>query len=184
MSRIGKRPISVPDGVQITVKENNVACKGPKGDLSLNVDKNIKIENKDNKVLVGIIKNDRSASRLQGLFHSLVNNMLIGVSVGYEKKLEVIGVGYRSALKAKNLELNIGFSHPVLIEAPLGIEFKIQKNIITISGIDKQLVGQTAAKIREVRPPEPYKGKGIKYIDEIIKRKAGKSAKTSEGATK
>lgn len=187
MSRIGKKPIIIPEGVEVEIKGENVIVKGKKGELSQTVPSLFELSLKDSsddsslKELVIIPKKKgKNSFALWGLFRSLIFNIVYGVHEGFEKKLEINGVGYRAALEGKTLVLSLGLSHPVKIEAPENIEFKVEKNIITVSGIDKQLVGQMAAKIRDQKKPEPYKGKGIKYIDEVIRRKAGKKAVGSE----
>jgi large subunit ribosomal protein L6 len=184
MSKIGKTPIQIPTGVEFRVDEaNQVVVKGPKGELTRKFDRSVGFELKNNKVIVSVKNPDNKMQRaLWGLSRSLLNNMVIGSNLGYEKKLEINGVGYRAALQGKSLNFNLGFSHPVIFEVPSGIEAKVEKNVITISGIDKQQVGEIAAQIRHLKPPEPYKGKGIRYIDEVVRRKAGKVAKTAEGA--
>jgi large subunit ribosomal protein L6 len=177
MSRIGKKPITVPDGVEIDVGSGRVAVKGPKGELSQDVSTDMKID-QENDTLTVTRPTDRGEHRaLHGLTRSLIANMVEGVTDGFEKRLEIQGVGYRAQLKGKNLELALGYSHPVPIDAPEGIEFEVpQPTEIIVRGIDKQLVGQVAADIRKRRPPEPYKGKGIRYRDEHVMRKVGKRA--------
>lgn len=177
MSRIGKKPIEIPAGVEVKIDGNNISVKGPKGSLNLAVNKLVKVEQQDNTVQL-TIKNgeDSKENALWGLFRSLVNNMVIGVTEGFQKQLEINGVGYKAAVNGKKLILNVGYSHPVEFNIPEGIDCQVEKNIITITGIDKQVVGEVAANIRKVRKPEPYKGKGIKYIDEVIRRKVGKAA--------
>lgn len=175
MSKIGKKPVDITAGVTVSVdKENNVAVKGPKGELKASFDKDIKIEVKDKEVVLTPVKESRDLYAIWGLSRALIANMINGVVKGYEKKLELQGVGYKVFLKGKDLELSLGFSHAVIFKAPSGIEFKVEKNIISISGIDKQLVGQVAADIRSIRKPEPYKGKGVRYVDEHVKTKVGK----------
>ncbi|MFH1820368.1 MAG: 50S ribosomal protein L6 [Candidatus Nealsonbacteria bacterium] len=174
MSRIGKKPIEIPSGVEVKTAEGQVFIKGPKGELSLTLRPEVKVEAKDNKIQVSLIK--EGANAFWGLTRALLQNAVRGVSEGYEKNLELVGVGYRAALEGKDLSLTVGFSHPVKILAPEGIAFSVEKNFIKVVGIDKGLVGQIAATIRKVRPPEPYKGKGIKYVDEHIIRKEGKKA--------
>lgn len=179
MSRIGRLPIAIPNGVTVTVSpENVVTVKGPKGEITKTMHPNIDIAVEENSVIV-TRKNDEKQNRsLHGLTRSLVNNMVVGVTEGYEKKLELVGVGYRAQLQGKKLVLNLGFSHPVEIEAKEGIEFQLDgANKITVKGIDKELVGAVAADIRSWRKPEPYKGKGIKYENETIRRKEGKTGK-------
>lgn len=179
MSRIGKLPIAIPNGVKVTVSpENVVTVKGPKGEIKKTMHPNIDIAIEENLAIV-TRKNDEKQNRsLHGLTRSLVNNMVLGVTEGYEKKLELVGVGYRAQLQGKKLVLNLGFSHLVEIEAKEGIEFQLDGvSKITVKGIDKELVGDVAADIRSWRKPEPYKGKGIKYENEIVRRKEGKTGK-------
>lgn len=185
MSRIGKQPITIPENVEVKISDNQITVKGPLGELNQTILSQIELTLKDSsngqkELLVSPKKESKDTSALWGLFRALIFNMVKGVTDGFEKKLEIQGVGYRASLQGDKLSLNIGLSHPVDIEAPKGIEFKVDKNIITISGTDKQLVGQIAAKIRDQRKPEPYKGKGIRYVDEVVKRKAGKKAAGTE----
>ena len=177
MSRIGRQPIPVPAGVTISIEPERVTVNGPRGELTERIPRDMQVEQKDGEVLV-TRPTDRGEHRaLHGLTRSLIANMVEGVTDGFEKRLEIQGVGYRAALKGKNLELALGFSHPVSIAAPEGIEFEVpQPTEIIIRGIDKQLVGQVAADIRKRRPPEPYKGKGIRYKGEQVLRKVGKRA--------
>jgi len=176
MSRVGKAPITLPSGVDVKVSGNVVEVKGSKGSLTLDVDPAIHVSVDDGTVNLGRHNDERSSRALHGLYRSLINNMVIGVSEGYSKELTAVGVGYRAALKGKSLELQVGFSHPVNVDAPDGITFEVpEPTKIIVSGIDKQMVGQVAANIRAVRPPEPYKGKGIRYVDEHVRRKAGKA---------
>jgi large subunit ribosomal protein L6 len=177
MSRIGKKPISVPEGVTVDVGSGVVSVKGPKGELSQTVDRDMTIALDDGTLTVER-PTDRGPHRaLHGLTRSLLANMVEGVTDGYEKRLEIQGVGYRARLQGKALELSVGFSHPVSVQAPEGIEFEVpQQTEVIVRGIDKQLVGETAARIRRVRPPEPYKGKGIRYAGEHVRRKVGKRA--------
>ena len=177
MSRIGNSPITLPAGVDVKVEaENAVTVKGPKGTLSAKLHKDMIIEVKDNTVTVTRPSEDKAHKSLHGLTRTLVNNMVIGVTEGFTKTLEINGVGYRAAMQGKKLALTLGFSHPVEMEAPAGITIEVpQPNQIVISGADKQAVGQFAAQVREKRPPEPYKGKGIKYATETIRRKEGKA---------
>ncbi len=175
MSKIGKQPIVIPSGVEVSITGNVVTVKGSKGNLSRTLPEQIEITKKENEVIVARKGDDNHSRSLHGLCRTLVNNMIIGVSVGYSKVLKIVGVGYRAALKGTGLNLQLGFSHPVEVSAPEGISFEVGKdNSITIKGIDKELVGQVAANIRKLRKPEPYKGKGIMYADEHIVRKAGK----------
>ena len=177
MSRIGKQPIAVPSGVDIAIEPELVRVKGPKGELHERVNKDITVAQEEDQILVSR-PTDRGEHRaLHGLTRSLIANMVEGVTNGFEKKLEIQGVGYRAQLKGKKLELALGYSHPVTVEPPEGIEFEVpQPTEITVRGIDKQLVGQVAADIRKRRPPEPYKGKGIRYSGEHVMRKVGKRA--------
>jgi large subunit ribosomal protein L6 len=177
MSRIGRQPIPVPAGVTVAIEPESVSVKGPKGELSERIPRDIDVV-QDGERLVVSRPTDRGEHRaLHGLTRSLVANMVQGVTAGYEKRLEIQGVGYRAQLKGKNLELAVGYSHPVPIEAPPGIEFEVpQPTRVVVKGISKQQVGETAAIIRKQRPPEPYKGKGIRYEGEYVQRKVGKRA--------
>ena len=177
MSRIGRKPVPVPDAVTVEIAPGIVAVKGPKGELRQDLSPDMKVEQDDGVVTISR-PTDRGEHRaLHGLTRSLIANMVEGVTDGFEKRLEIQGVGYRAALKGKNLELALGYSHPVAIDAPEGIDFEVpQPTEVVIRGIDKQLVGQVAADIRKRRPPEPYKGKGIRYKDEQVLRKVGKRA--------
>ncbi|MBU1164669.1 50S ribosomal protein L6 [Patescibacteria group bacterium] len=177
MSRIGKLPIEIPQGVKFEIKDNVAKVTGPKGELEKEFHPKVKIEQKENEIIVSV-KNpsNKEEAALWGLTRSLVANLVQGVTVGFEKKLEVNGVGYKAEVTGDTLVLNIGYSHPVEYKIKPTIKVEVEKNVITISGIDKQMVGQVAAEIRSTRRPEPYKGKGIKYIDEIIRRKVGKTA--------
>jgi large subunit ribosomal protein L6 len=177
MSRIGRKPIAVPDGVAIDVKPGMVSVKGPKGELSQAVNPDMKV-NQENGTLTVERPTDRGEHRaLHGLTRSLIANMVVGVTDGYEKRLEIQGVGYRARLQGKSLELSVGYSHPVSITAPDGIEFEVPAPTqVIVRGIDKQLVGEIAARIRRTRPPEPYKGKGVRYAGEHVRRKVGKRA--------
>lgn len=176
MSRIGKQPIQITEGTQIKVESGFVIVKGPKGELKQKLHQSIHVDLSDNQVKVSVDGTSGKEMALWGLFRSLIKNMVVGVNQGYERKLEINGVGYRAVVNGDKLTLNIGYSHPVIYCLPKGIEVKVDNNIITLSGIDKQLVGETAAQIRKIRKPEPYKGKGIKYSDEVIRRKIGKTA--------
>jgi large subunit ribosomal protein L6 len=178
MSRIGRMPITVPGSVQVSVDGQKVTVKGPKGELDLAVAEPIKVAVDDGTVTVTRPDDERRSRQLHGLTRTLVNNMVIGVTDGYAKTLEVVGTGYRVQAKGNGLELALGFSHPVSYDAPDGISFQVETPTrFRISGIDKQLVGEVAANIRKLRAPEPYKGKGVKYADEVIRRKAGKAGK-------
>ena len=176
MSRIGKLPVPVPSGVDIALDGQTVTVKGPKGTLSHTVREPITVgKNDDGAIEVKRPNDERESRSLHGLSRTLIANMVTGVTDGYTRRLEVNGVGYRPAVSSGNLVLQVGFSHPVLYPAPPGITFAVQANAITISGADKELVGEGAAQIRRVRPPEPYKGKGIKYSNETVRRKEGKT---------
>ena len=178
MSRIGQAPIAVPSGVDVTVRPGSVRVKGPKGELSRTVPEGISIEQSDGELRVVRSSDNTGVRALHGLVRSLVANMIQGVTEGYEKRLEIHGVGYRAAKAGNDLELSVGFSHTVRKPAPAGIEFEVPAPTrITVRGIDKELVGQTAADIRAIKKPEPYKAKGIRYEGEHIRRKAGKAAK-------
>ena len=178
MSRIGKQPVPVPSGVEVKIDGPTVTVKGPKGELSQTFSDIISIEMEEGAVIVTRPDDSRTSRSLHGLTRTLVSNMVTGVSEGYSKNLEIVGVGYRAALKGRDLELQLGFSHPVLVTADPGITFEVpQPTRITVSGTDKQQVGQVAADIRKWRKPEPYKGKGIRYEGEYVRRKLGKAAK-------
>ncbi len=178
MSRIGKKPIQVPAGVDVAISETEVRVKGPKGELKLAIHPHVRLERAGDVLTVAVRSEENKKDRaLWGLFNRLVANMIVGVTKGYEKSLEFVGVGYKVNLAGKTVKMDVGFSHEVDFPLPAGIDAKVDKNTLTLSGIDKQLVGETAARIRRIRKPEPYKGKGIKYVDEVIRRKAGKSAK-------
>lgn len=176
MSRIGKMPITVPAGVTVTIEDNFVTVKGPKGELSRHINKNMKLT-LDNGVLTVERPDDEKESRaMHGLSRTLINNMVVGVSTGFSKTLEINGVGYRCALQGKNINFTLGFSHPVVKEPPAGITFEVPAPTkIVVSGADKEVVGAVAAEIRNLRPPEPYKGKGIRYQGEFVRRKMGKA---------
>ena len=178
MSRIGNKPITVPDGVEVKIDGHKITVKGPKGTLEREVHKNISLEMKDNQIIV-TRKNDEPLNRsLHGLTRTLINNMIIGVKDEFSRELQINGVGYRVAKQGKDLNLTLGYSHPVIFEAPEGITFDVPNpNTIIVRGVDKELVGQTAAVIRTKRPPEVYRGKGIKYAEEVIRRKEGKTGK-------
>jgi large subunit ribosomal protein L6 len=180
MGRIGKRQLEVPKDVEIKVSAGSFSVKGPKGILTQEYRPIIKMEFKDGKLSTLCQSKDPKSLALQGLYNSLAKNMIDGVTKGFEKKLELVGVGYRVAKQGKSLNISIGYSHPVVIEPPAGIDFEIEgQNKITVKGIDKQLVGELAAEIRSVREVEPYKGKGIRYQGEIVRKKAGKAAKAA-----
>ncbi len=180
MSRIGKKPILIPKGVEVKVDKSSVMVKGPKGELSLKIHPHVTVTVSADQVMVTVLKPEiKDNNALWGLYGSLIKNMVIGVTSGFEKKLEINGVGFRAQVSGDKMTLNLGFSHPVEFILPKGIKAEIEKNVISLSGVDKQLVGETAAQIRDLKLPEPYKGKGIKYADEIIRKKAGKAAKAA-----
>ena len=181
MSRLGKLPIELLTGTQAKIEDGFIVVNGPKGELKEKLHDLIKVEISEKEIKVNVKNSDNKKEKaFWGLYRSLIKNMVIGVNDGYEKKLEINGVGYRAAISGNMLTLNVGFSHPVDYSLPAGISAQVEGNIITISGIDKQLVGEVAAQIRKIKKPEPYKGKGIKYVDEIIRRKEGKSAAKAE----
>ena len=177
MSRIGRKPVTVASGVTVRLDDRSVRVKGPRGELAATVHPNIAVDINDKTVDVKRSSNRKEDRALHGLWRALINNMVVGVSQGFTRKLELVGVGYRAEMKGKTLQLLLGYSHPILFKAPEGvkIETPTQTNI-TVTGIDKEIVGMVAAKIRSFRPPEPYKGKGVKYEGEHIRRKAGKAA--------
>lgn len=179
MSRIGRMPIVIPKNVEVEIKGANVRVKGPKGEMQRTFPPSMFIEMDDGALEVKRATDERTDRSLHGMTRALINNMVVGVSTGFEKVLEVNGVGYRAEVQGQNLVLYVGYSHPVVIEPPEGISFETETKtrLIKIRGYDKQMIGQVAADIRKVRPPEPYKGKGIKYLDEKIRRKAGKAGK-------
>src|SRR3954454_3624930 len=179
MSRIGRRPITVPGGVDLTLADNNeVTVKGPKGTLSQAFSRDLMIKNEGGIITIERPSDHRDHRSLHGLSPTLLNNMVLGVTTGFTKNLDMTGVGYRAAMDGKTLVLNVGYSHPVRIQPADGITFAVEgNNRVAVSGIDKQSVGEEAARIRRVRPPEPYKGKGIRYEGEVIRRKAGKTGK-------
>jgi len=176
MSRIGKKPILIPKDVKVEIKGQKITVNGPKGQLSLEVHPEIEIKAKDDKVFVAAKVKSKKTKAFWGLMRTLIFNMIEGVTKGYEKKLKIEGIGYRATRQENVLVLQLGFSHPIEIQKPENIEFLVEKNIITISGIDKNKVTQLAAKIRKIRPPDPYKGKGIRYLGEVVKKKPGKKA--------
>ncbi len=178
MSRIGKRPINIPGKVTVAIDGQSVTVKGPKGELSRVLPAEVEILQEGETVFVNQRDDSRAARQRHGLSRTLISNMVEGVSQGFQRKLEIIGVGYRAQVQGQNLTLNMGYSHPVQIEPPNGIQFAVEGTTnVLVSGIDKEIVGNTAARIRAVRPPEPYKGKGIRYAGEVVKRKAGKAGK-------
>lgn len=180
MSRIGKLPVAIPKGVTVDINKNQVTVKGPKGQLSRDFLPEIELDQEDGQIVVTRNSDHRTHRAKHGLTRALLNNMIVGVSTGFQRQLEIEGVGYRAAVEGKKLVLNVGYSHPVVIEPPDGISFEVPDRAgrqLIISGTDKELVGEISARIRRVRPPEPYKGKGIRYAGEQIRRKAGKAGK-------
>ena len=177
MSRIGKLPITIPGAVTLNIQDNVVTAKGPKGELSVQVHPELKLVREGDKLTVLRPDDSQTFRAMHGLYRTLVNNIVTGVTSGFERRLEIVGVGYRAEMKGRNLQLMLGYSHDILIKPPQGIEISTEgTNVIWVRGIDKVLVGQVAAKIRSLRPPEPYKGKGVRYAGEVVRRKAGKSA--------
>jgi large subunit ribosomal protein L6 len=178
MSRIGKAPITVPGGVTVTIDGADILVKGPKGELSRTLPERVTVRQDGDVLVVERVDEERESRALHGLIRSLVQNMVTGVTEGFHKDLDIVDVGYRAAPKGSGLELSLGFSHPVVVDAPEGITFNVpQPTRVEVHGIDKQLVGQVAANIRAWRTPEPYKGKGVRYVDEHVRRKAGKAGK-------
>jgi len=178
MSRIGRLPIAVPSGVDVTIDGRTVTVKGPKGTLSRSLHPDIAVSQDDGTIVVTRPTEQKNHKQLHGLTRTLVNNMVVGVTDGYRKGLEITGVGYRAALNGKKLQLNLGYSHPIEIDPPAGISFEVENPTrLAVVGIDKELVGQIAAQVRATRKPEPYKGKGVRYAGEYIRRKAGKAGK-------
>jgi large subunit ribosomal protein L6 len=182
MSRIGKKPVIIPQGVQVKLQGSDLNVTGPKGSLTIKVHPKVQLTITASDITVNVAKpEDKKEKALWGLFRSLVQNLVDGVTKGFEKKLEVNGVGFKMQISGTALVLNLGFSHPIEVEIPKDLQVAVEKNIITIAGADKQRVGQFAAEVRELKKPEPYKGKGIKYVDEVIVRKAGKVVKAVGG---
>ena len=177
MSRIGKKPISIPSGVEVKIDGSSLKFKKSNNEKELDLKGHVDVKIEDGKIEFSPKGEDRQSRAYWGTYRALANNIVLGLTEGFSKQLEINGVGYRAAMKGKVLELNLGFSHPITFESPKGIEISVDKNVVTIKGDDKQQVGQVAAEIRGFRPPEPYKGKGIKYLEEHIIRKAGKTAK-------
>jgi large subunit ribosomal protein L6 len=179
MSRIGKQPITIPSGVDVTIADRTVLVKGPKGELTTSIVGEVEVARDGDTLVVTRANDERRNRALHGLTRTLVNNMVVGVSQGFTKELEIVGVGYRAASQGPDqIEIQVGYSHPVTVKAPAGITFEVPAPTrIAVKGFDKQLVGQVAADIRKIRKPEPYKGKGIRYANEVVRRKAGKSAK-------
>lgn len=182
MSRIGRLPIKMPESVTTEKVGASVKVTGPKGSLELVLPANLEIEIKDGSIVVSNSSDTKQGRSMYGTYRSLLSNMVKGVADGWSKQLELVGTGYRAEVAGSKLTLNVGYSHPIVVDAPSGITFKVEKSIITIDGIDRHIVGQVAANIRKVRPPEPYKGKGILYKGEVVRRKAGKAAKTAGAA--
>jgi large subunit ribosomal protein L6 len=187
MSRIGKQPVIIPEKVEVKLNGNIVVVKGPKGELKRTLPAQVKVEvteEEGNKIVRVSVSDstEKAQNAIWGTIRSIINGMVVGVTEGFEKKLEIVGVGYKAAVAGKKIILNVGYSHSVEFDLPEGIDASVEKNLVTITGIDKELVGQVASNIRKVRKPEPYKGKGIRYVDEVVRRKAGKAAKTGEGA--
>ena len=178
MSRIGRLPIDIPGGVTVTIEGQDVTTKGPKGELKLTISAPITAVIEENQVVVSRPDDERNSRSLHGLTRTLIANQIIGVTQGYEKGLEVVGTGYRVAAKGSSLEFALGYSHSITVDPPAGISFEVEgNNKLTVKGIDKQAVGEVAANIRKLRKPEPYKGKGVRYAGEVVRRKAGKSGK-------
>jgi large subunit ribosomal protein L6 len=179
MSRIGRMPVTIPKGVQVDVQGNTVRVKGPKGQMERSFPSDVSIALKDGEVVVSREGDERHVRALHGMARALINNMVVGVSTGFSKTLQIEGVGYRAEQKGKDLVLALGYSHPIQLEPPTGIQFSVDERAktVTISGYDKEQVGQLAADIRKLRPPEPYKGKGLRYLGEHVRRKAGKAGK-------
>ena len=177
MSRIGKKPISIPSGLEVKIDGSSLKFKKSNNEKELDLKGHVDVKIEDGKIEISPKGEDRQSRAYWGTYRALANNIVLGLTEGFSKQLEINGVGYRAAMKGKVLELNLGFSHPINFEPPKGIEISVDKNVVTIKGDDKQQVGQVAAEIRGFRPPEPYKGKGIKYLEEHIIRKAGKTAK-------
>ena len=177
MSRVGKQPISIPQGVEIKIEKNRVTAKGKLGELSQVVDKKIKIEKEEDQLVLRPVSADPQLRSKHGLYRNLLNNIITGVSTGFERTLKIVGVGYRASKKGEDLEILVGYSNPVVYKKPEDISFELpDATTIVVKGIDKQRVGQVAAEIRSIKKPEPYKGKGIRYIDETVRKKAGKAA--------
>ncbi len=178
MSRIGNKPINLPDNVAVDIKEHTIAVKGPLGEDSLAVLEGITLNVEDKILSIGTENDEKQLVAFQGLFRSLINNMVVGTSQGFEKDLEIVGVGYRATQQGEDIQFQLGYSHPILFKAPAGIKLEVlDATKVKVKGINKQEVGQVAANIRKLRPPEPYKGKGIRYKDEYVRRKAGKAGK-------
>lgn len=182
MSRVGKKPIGIPDKVKVRIEDETIFVDGPKGKLNFKVRPEVEVEVKDNEIHVKRKAEDGNHTAMHGMVRAIISNMIVGVSEGFSKVLEIIGVGYKAEAKGKEIVLQLGYSHPIHFPLPEGVEAKVDKQTrITISGYDKQVIGEIAAKIRDLRPPEPYKGKGIRYAGEHVKQKVGKAAVASGG---
>jgi large subunit ribosomal protein L6 len=179
MSRVGEKPVEIPKEVSIKLEGNEISFKGPKGDMQIKIPNLVDVKVKNDKIIVKRKGDYERAKAIHGTYRALIANAIKGVNEGWIKTLELVGTGYRAQVAGSKLTLALGFSHPVEVEAPEGISFKVEKNDIEIGGVDRQLVGETAAKIRAIRPPEPYKGKGVRYKDEHVRRKPGKAAKAA-----
>lgn len=181
MSRIGKQPIPIPNNIEVQIEGQEVLLKGPKGEQKLKLTKEIKLQKKESEIVLSLAVNTRKARALWGLWRTLFNNAILGLMDGFKKELEIIGIGFKGEIKGENLVLNLGFSHPVEYKIPKGVIIEVSKGIISVEGIDKQKVGQVAAEIRGLKKPEPYKGKGIRYLGERVKLKPGKAGKAVSG---
>ena len=179
MSKIGQLPIQILEGVKVEINNKLISISGPKGKLAITVDELVTVKQEETNLLVSVSKTTKFAKSIWGTTRKLIDNMVKGVSVGWSKQLELIGTGYRAEVQGNVLVLTVGYSHPIKITAPDGVNFKVEKGVITVDGLDRAVIGQVAANIRRSRPPEPYKGKGVKYVDEVIRRKAGKAAKAA-----
>lgn len=175
MSRVGKKPIPIPKDVKIDLKEDMLSVKGPKGELQRRIDPRVNVSIEDKQVAISVNDESKESKSFHGLYRALIANMVTGVSQGFERVLEIVGVGYRAELAGRTAKFHLGYSHPIDFELPAGIDAEIERTKITLRGIDKEILGKTAAKIRSFRRPEPYKGKGIKYAEEVLRRKAGKT---------
>ncbi len=176
MSRVGKKPIKIPQGVEIKIESSKITAKGQKGELSVDIPQEIEVKQEEEFLLISEKKNTKNSKAFWGTTRSLIFNIIEGVNIGYQKELQVKGIGYRAEAQGEGLTIKVGFSHPVVVDKVEGITFQVNKDIITVSGIKKELVGRVAAEIRNIRPPEPYKGKGIRYKDEVIVLKEGKKS--------